>query len=148
MTLEAWLNWFYLVHHVIESSNWSLVLFWFQCQVKTMKSKVLSTYKCNYHVVGDSLKIFDGLQISFVLNLVFGWTIFLQIEKWVKCHLLLKCGLKTSSYDIWFFCALLGSKFWIFEAFMGYLWVFLILLDLFLISRSYSLIWVFGWCSC
>jgi len=23
---------------------------------------VLSTYKCNYHVVGDSLEIFDGLQ--------------------------------------------------------------------------------------
>ena len=83
-----------------------------------------------------------------MLNLVFGWKIILQIEKWAKCHLLLKCGLKTSTYDIWFLCALFASNFLFFKVFMGYLWVSLILLDLFLISRSYLLIWVFGRFSC
>ena len=83
-----------------------------------------------------------------MLNLAFGWKIFLKIEKWAKCHLLLKCDLKTSSYDIWFFCAPLGSKFWIFEAFMRYLWVFMIPLYLFLNSYCNLFIWVFGRFSC
>ena len=62
MTLEAWLNWFYLVHHVIESSNWSLVLFSSQCQVKTMKSKYYNI-QVSYSSCEDLLEIFDGLQI-------------------------------------------------------------------------------------
>ena len=124
MTLEAWLNWFYLVHHVIESSNWSLVLFSSQCQVKTMKSKYY-----NIQVSFSSCEKFIGnicwLANLFVLNLAFGWTIFLQIEKWVKCHLLLKCGLKTSTYDIWFLCALFASNFLFFQSFYGLFMSFL-----------------------
>ena len=117
-----------------------------QCQVKTMKSKCY-----NIQVSYSSCEKFIGniwwLANLFVLNLAFEWKIILQIEKWAKCHLLLKCGLKTSTYDIWFLCALFASIFWFFKAFMGYLWVSMILLFLFLISHSYSLIWVFGWCS-
>ena len=89
-----------------------------------MKSKVLSTIQVQLSCCGWLIGNIWWLANLFVLNLAFGWKIFLQIEKWAKCHLLLKCDLKTSSYDIWFFCAPLGSKFWIFEAFMRYLWVF------------------------
>jgi hypothetical protein len=61
MALGAWFNWFYLIHHVIESSNWSLVLFSSQCQVKTMKSKFYNI-QVSYSNCGDLLEIFDGLQ--------------------------------------------------------------------------------------
>ena len=37
---------------MIESSNWSLVLFSSQCHDKLMKSKVLLTHKHNYLIVG------------------------------------------------------------------------------------------------
>ena len=118
--------------------KFSLHIYTTQCQVKTMKSKCYNiqvSYSCCEKFIGNIW----WLANLFVLNLVFGWKIILQSEKWVKCHLLLKCGLKTSTYDICFLCALFASNFWFFKAFMGYLWVSLILLDLFLISRSYSL---------
>ena len=141
-------NKIHILDLMIESRNWNfLCIYTTQCQIKPMKSKCY-----NIQVSFSSCEKFIGnicwLANLFVLNFAFGWTIFLQIEKWVKCHLLLKCGLKTSSYDIWFFCAPLGSNFWIFKAFMEYLWVSLILLELFLNSHSYSLIWVFGKFSC
>ena len=113
-----------------------------------MKSKVLSTIQVQLSCCGWFIGNIWWLANLFVLNLAFGWKIFLQIEKWAKCHLLLKCDLKTSSYDIWFFCAPLGSKFWIFEAFMRYLWVFIIPLNLFLNSYCNLFIWVSGRFSC
>jgi len=61
MALEAWFNWFYLIHHVIESSNWSLVLFSSQCLVKTMKFKCYNI-QVSCSNCGDLLEIFDGLQ--------------------------------------------------------------------------------------
>ena len=141
-------NKIHILDLMIESRNWNfLCIYTTQCQIKPMKSKCY-----NIQVSFSSCEKFIGnicwLANLFVLNLAFGWTIFLQIEKWVKCHLLLKCGLKTSSYDIWFFCALLGTKFWIFEAFMRYLWVFMIPLNLFLNSYCNLFIWVFGRFSC
>ena len=99
-----------------------------------MKSKVLSTIQVQLSCCGWFIGNIWWLANLFVLNLAFGWKIFLQIEKWAKCHLLLKCGLKTSTYDIWFLCALFASNFWFFKAFMGYLWVSLILLDFFYFS--------------
>ena len=134
---------------MIESRNWSFLCIYIPPNAKSKQwSPSTTTYKCLILVVKIYWKYLMACKFFFVLNLAFGWTIFLQIEKWVKCHLLLKFGLKTSSYDIWFLCALFASNFWFSKAFMGYLWVSLILLDLFFISRSYSLIWVFGWCSC
>ena len=146
MTLEAWLNWFYLVHHVIESSNWS------QCYSHpNVKSKQWSpsttTYKCLILVVKIYWKYLMACKFIWVESR-FWMKIILQVEKWATCHWLLKCDLKTNTYGIWFLYALFASNFWIFKAFMGYLWVSLILPELFLISHSYSLIWVFGWCLC
>jgi len=78
----------------------------------------------------------------------FGWKIILLIGKWATCHWLLKCDLKTNTYGIWFLYALFASNFWIFKAFTGYLWVFMILLDLFLNSCLNLLIWVSWRFSC
>jgi len=74
MTLEDWLNWFYIIHQVIESNNWSLVLFSSQCQVKTMKSKYYNI-QVSYSSCDVLLEIFDGLQIYL------SWILF-----WMKNH--------------------------------------------------------------
>ena len=78
----------------------------------------------------------------------FWMKIILQVEKWATWHWLLKYDLKTNTYGIWFLYALFASNFWIFKAFTGYLWVFMILLDLFLNSCWNLLIWVFWRFSC
>ena len=146
MTLEAWLNWFYLVHHVIESSNWSLVLF--SSNVKSKQwSPSTTTYKCLILVVMICWKYLMACKFIWVES-CFGWKIILHIGKWVKCHWLLKNDLKTSTYDIWFLCILFVSFFWFFEAILSHLWVFMILLVLFLNSYCNLFIWVFGRFSC
>ena len=44
--------------------------------------------------------------------------IILQVEKWATCHWLLKYDLETSTYGIWFLCALFASNF----CFLKHLW--------------------------
>ena len=133
---------------MIESRNWSfLCIYTTQCQVKIMKSKCYNI-QVSYSSCEKFIKNIWWLANLFVLNLAFEWKIILQIEKWAKCHLLLKCGLKTSTCGIWFFHALLVSIFWTFEVFLSHLWVFMILLVLFLNSYCNLFIWVFGRFSC
>ena len=133
---------------MIESRNWSFLHIYNPMPWQAYEVQSAFNIQVQLSCCGWFIENIWWLANLFVLNLAFGWKNFLQIEKWAKCHLLLKCGLKTSTYDIWFLCALFASNFLFSKAFMGYLWVSLILLDLFLISHSYSLIWVFGWCSC
>ena len=79
---------------MIESRNWSvLCIYTTQCQVKTMKSKCYNI-QVSYSSCGKFIGNIWWLANLFVLNFAFGWKIILQIEKWAKCHLLLKCGLK------------------------------------------------------
>ena len=133
---------------MIESRNWSFLHIYNPMPWQAYEVQSAFNIQVQLSCCGWFIGNIWWLANLFVLNLAFGWKIFLQIEKWAKCHLLLKCDLKTSSYDIWFFCAPLGSKFWIFEAFMRYLWVFMIPLNLFLNSYCNLFIWVFGRFSC
>ena len=94
-----WMIWSTSHHHVIESSNWSLVLFSSQCQVKTMKSKYYNI-QVSFSSCDDLLEIFDGLQIYLSWILFWMKKIILHIGKWVKCHWHLKNDLETNTYDI------------------------------------------------
>jgi hypothetical protein len=60
MALEAWLNGMYFDHRMIDSSINLINLS--QCQVKLVKSKCATKYKCKVSSCGDLLNIIEGLQ--------------------------------------------------------------------------------------
>jgi hypothetical protein len=113
-----------------------------------MKSKVLSTHKCNYLVVGDSLDIFDGLQSYLSWFLLLDENCFARLRNelnvidfsnmaWNQVHLLFG--------SLMHLLVCISS---IFGAFLGYLWFLLNLASFILFSWSHMFLMSFGMHSC